>query len=90
MYPGEIRGKGRGLLNASVTKDWTIKERLTAQFRFEVFNLLNRTQYAAQGVNLGTPSAFGQATSTPDVAQGNSVVGSGGPREMQLALKFIF
>ncbi len=90
MYPGEIRGKGYGLLNASVTKDWKIKERFTTQFRFEVFNVLNRTQYGGVGVNLGTPSALGQATSTPDVQSGNAVTGSGGPREMQLALKLLF
>jgi hypothetical protein len=90
MYPGVLRGKGYGLLNVSVTKDWRIKERLTTQFRVEIFNVLNRTQYAGPGINLGTPSAFGQATSTPDVLSGNSVTGSGGPREAQLALKFIF
>jgi len=90
MYPGQLRGKGNGLLNVSVTKDWKIKERLTTQFRAEIFNVLNRTQYAGPGLNLGTPSAFGQATSTPDVLSGNSVTGSGGPREAQLALKFIF
>ena len=90
MYPGELRGKGAGLLNASVTKSWKIKERLTTQFRFEMFNLLNRTQYSGVGVNLGAPNNLGQATSTPDVVHGNSVVGSGGPREMQMALRFEF
>ena len=90
MYPNELRGKGFGLLNLSVTKNFTIKERLKAQFRWEIFNVLNRTQYAAPGVNLGTPSALGLAVSTPDVNHGNAVVGSGGPREMQLALRFDF
>jgi hypothetical protein len=90
MYPNELRGKGFGLLNLSVTKNWTIKERLKTQFRWEIFNVLNRTQYAAPGVNLGTPSALGLAVSTPDVNHGNAVVGSGGPREMQLALRFDF
>jgi hypothetical protein len=90
MYPSELRGKGYGLLNLSLTKNWTIKERLKTQFRWEIFNVLNRTQYSAPGVNLGTPSALGLATSTPDVTHGNAVVGSGGPREMQLALRFDF
>jgi hypothetical protein len=90
MYSSELRGKGYGLLNLSVTKDWKFKERYDAQFRWEVFNALNRTQYAAPGVNLGTPSALGEATTTPDVTHGNAVVGSGGPREMQLALRLTF
>lgn len=90
MYASELRGKGYGLLNFSVTKDWKFKERYDTQFRWEVFNALNRTQYAAPGVNLGTPSALGEATTTPDVTHGNAVVGSGGPREMQLALRLTF
>jgi hypothetical protein len=90
MYPGEIRGKGAGLLNASVTKSFRIKERVTTQFRFEIFNLLNRTQYSGVGTNFASPSSFGLASNTPDVSHGNSVVGSGGPREMQLALRFEF
>ncbi len=90
MTPNELRGKGNGLLNLSVTKDWKFKERLTTQFRFEVFNVFNRTQYASAGINLGAPSAFGLATATPDVTSGNAVVGSGGPREAQLALRLTF
>jgi hypothetical protein len=90
MYSSELRGKGYGLLNFSVTKDWRIKERYVTQFRWEVFNALNRTQYAAPGVNLGTPAALGLSTTTPDVTHGNAVVGSGGPREMQLALRLTF
>jgi hypothetical protein len=92
MYPSELRGKGAGILNASITKDWKIKERFTAQFRFEVFNVLNRTQYSQYllGANLGSPTAVGLANSTPDVAHGNAVVGSGGPLEEQLGLKFLW
>jgi hypothetical protein len=90
MTPNELRGKGNGIVNLSVTKDWKIRERLTTQFRFEVFNVFNRTQYASVGTNLGAPSAFGLATATPDVTSGNAVVGSGGPREAQMALRITF
>ena len=90
MRTGILRIPGLSLTNASVTKNWKIKERLTTQFRFEIFNLFNRTQYGAQGTNLGSPSTYGIATSTPDVAKGNAVIGEGGPREMQLGLKLIF
>jgi hypothetical protein len=86
----ELRARGERVLNLSLTKDFKIKERLTAQFRAESFNLLNRTQYATPSVNLGAPSTFGLAPSTPDVAKNNPVVGSGGPRAIQLALKLIF
>lgn len=93
MYASQLRGKGAGLLNASITKDWAVREKFSVQFRFEVFNVLNRTQYfdaSTAMLNLGAPATAGQATSTPDVAHGNAVVGSGGAREMQLALRFTF
>ena len=99
MTAGELRGPGVSLVDASVTKSWKIKERYTAQFRLEVFNLFNHTQYAgggpagnagATGNNPGIPTSFGLATSTPDVANGEAVTGSGGPREMQLGLKILF
>jgi hypothetical protein len=90
MNPDELRGPGFTQLNFSTTKDWKFKERFDAQFRFEVFNLLNRTQYGNIGLNLGAPSTFGLARSTPDVSQGSPVTGSGGPRAIQLGLKLLF
>ena len=90
MTPNELRGKAFHLVNFSVTKDWKITERLTTQFRFEAFNLLNQTQYGTVGVDLGSPGTFGLSQSTPDVEHGSPVVGSGGPREMQLALRLTF
>lgn len=90
MTPNELRGKAFHLVNFSVTKDWKIKERLTTQFRWEIFNLLNQTQYGTIGANLGQPRTFGLSQSTPDIEHGSPIVGSGGPREMQLALKFLF
>jgi len=90
MTPNQLRGKAFHLVNFSVTKDWKITERLTTQFRFEAFNLLNQTQYGTVGADLGSPSSFGRSQSTPDVEHGSPVVGSGGPREMQLALRLTF
>ena len=77
----------------SVFKNWKFKERLTAQFRAEFFNVLNHPTFANPGLN-GTndPSgaAFGGETSSPDVAAANPVLGTGGPRELQLGLKLLF
>lgn len=77
----------------SVFKNWTIKERLTAQFRAEFFNILNLTNYANPNlVGTNDPSAgqFGCACETPDVANTNPVLGSGAAREIQLGLKLLF
>ena len=90
MLPFSIHGPGEGIVNLSVTKDWKMRERYSAQFRFEVFNLFNRTQYSGAGVNLGSPNTFGLATSTPDVNTGAGIFGNGGPRDIQFGLKLLF
>ena len=90
MLPNTLHGPGLGLMDASITKDWKITERLTTQFRAEVFNLLNRTQYLGAGVDLGSPNAFGLAKNTPDVTRGDPIQGRGGPRSFELGLKILF
>ena len=59
--------------DVSVQKNWKFKERLTAQFRAEFFNVLNHPLFADVGSgHLATndPSqgaaAFGLANATPD------------------------
>jgi len=71
----------------SVNKLWKIKERYSAQFRVEFFNLLNHTDFSDPGLNPSN-SSFGFASSTPD--SGNPVLGSGGPRHIQFGLKLSY
>jgi hypothetical protein len=104
---GTLGNAGNGIFSGpvyrnvdfSVAKLWTLKERFSAQFRVEFFNLLNRTDFATPaggggGGNAGAdPSkglngGFGYATSTPDTS--NPVLGSGGPRHIQFGLKLTF
>ena len=79
----------------SVTKDFKIKERITAQFRGELFNVLNHPlfgQVDSGHLANNDPSAglLGVANETPDQAAGNPVLGSGANRDVQLGLKLIF
>jgi Carboxypeptidase regulatory-like domain/TonB dependent receptor len=81
----------------SVTKAFKFNERLSAQFRAEFFNILNRPIFAnptgGPGGGAGDPSAgigFGTQNATPDVLSSNPELGSGGPRSIQLGLKLIF
>lgn len=86
-----LRGKGFEEWDMSVSKNWKFKERLNAQFRAEFFNVLNQVNYApggTSGSSLSSPASFGLAASSPNSA--NPVVGSGGPREIQLGLKLTF
>jgi hypothetical protein len=85
-------------LDFSVAKNWHLGERLRAQFRAEFFNILNHPNFAnpyggqnGYGQNdPGAPGTFGCECATPDIAAANPAVGSGGPRSIQLGLKFIF
>ena len=87
----------------SVTKEFKFRERLTAQFRAEVFNILNRVNFANvfggpggsntftdPSANSGFAGPFGFQPETPDVASSNPVLGTGGPRAIQFGLKLLF
>jgi hypothetical protein len=83
----------------SVAKNWKFKERLTAQFRAEFFNVLNHPNFAnpfggQNGFGMNDPSVlatgFGCGCATPDGAASNPVIGSGGSRSIQLGLKLLF
>jgi Carboxypeptidase regulatory-like domain/TonB dependent receptor len=91
-----FRGPSYNNVDFSVSKDWKLKERLTAQFRVEFFNLFNRADFSStpssqNGSSVGLDpevAQFGCSCTTPDVA--NPVVGSGGPRHIQFALKLLY
>jgi hypothetical protein len=97
-----FRDTGFRNLDLSVTKRWKFKERLSAQFRAELFNALNHPNFAnpwggtsgygpASGFSdPSVPGNFGCGCNTPDVASANPVLGSGSARAIQLGLKFIF
>ncbi len=77
----------------SIFKSWKFKDRLTAQFRAEFFNLINHPQYQDQGQgsgntsSLGAPASFGNAQAE---AGAPSITGTGLPRRIQFGLKLIF
>jgi hypothetical protein len=99
--PNMFRGLPYYNVDLNITKVFKFKERLSAQFRAEFFNLFNRPQIANPyggpgGSNTYTdPTAaagasFGFQPATPDVVSSNPVLGSGGNRAMQLGLKILF
>jgi hypothetical protein len=94
-----FRDSGFHNWDLSVTKNWVFKERLTAQFRAEFFNVFNHPAFTnpngPAGAALNDPSAgfsgnFGCGCLTPDQAAPNPVLGAGGARSVQLGLKLIF
>jgi len=94
-----FRDSGFKNLDLSIFKTFTWRERYSAQFRAEVFNLFNKPLAAnpygssngyGVGNDLSAGSGFGCGCATPDVAAGNPSLGSGGARAMQLGLKLSF
>jgi hypothetical protein len=103
---------GRNALRASdfrqfdfaLYKNTPVNERVTAQFRVEMYNLPNHPNfcnpllpnYFVAADNNGINSATGRGqgflpiTATADVGVGNPFLGGGGPRGIQLAVKFMF
>jgi Carboxypeptidase regulatory-like domain/TonB dependent receptor len=97
MGRNTFRGDGLHVWDFSVIKDWKFTERWAGEFRFEVFNILNQTQYGNPQFNgaggndpFGVPNQFGTANETPDVANNNPTIGSGAARTIQLGFRIAF
>jgi len=71
------RGPGRANVDLGIYKKFKIRERITSEFRFEMFNAFNR-------VNLSNPTAT--VTSTNFMR----ITGAGDPRILQFALRFVW
>jgi hypothetical protein len=90
---GDFFGPGFTQLDLSVIKDLLIHERFKAQFRVEVFNILNHPNFdsptlAGDGANIWTPSgaaSFGLIENTV-----GRTIGFGTARQIQLAFKLTF
>jgi len=95
--PLTFGNSGRNIVNGpnfknydfSVIKNTKIREQASVQFRAEFFNIFNRPNFALPN-NVLTSPAFGSLFQTPDVAQNNVGLGSGGPRVIQFGLKLSF
>jgi hypothetical protein len=101
MGRNQLFGPGFGDVDFTVLKDTPINERVSTQFRIEIFNLFNR-------INLGSPTFTGTNgiySNVPYGGSGNSGfpigstngsqfglpgIGPGEPFNVQLALKVIF
>jgi hypothetical protein len=68
-----------------MSKDTTITERVKLQFRTEVFNVFNRTQFDQPGNLLQDSGTFGFSTATVGRADGTTSA-----RQLQFGLKLMF
>jgi hypothetical protein len=98
IKPNIWRDTGFKNMDFSITKLFTVKERLKVEARVEIFNILNHINFSnpsgGPGGAIGDPSAgppnVGFVGLTPDTYSSNPQLGSGGERAMQLGLKLSF
>jgi hypothetical protein len=86
---GFVVGPGYGDVDLSFLKNIPIKERLHGQFRFEMFNIFNRTNLSGPSGTVGS-SSFGQTSDTVGDAGGDPGIGPGEPFNSQVALKILW
>jgi hypothetical protein len=92
--------------DVAIYKNTPINERVTVQFRADIFNIVNHPNFAnpylpafiadaafngfTQSGNREVGAGSLPITATGDVGVGNPFLGGGGPRGIQLAVKFTF
>ncbi len=77
---GTVLGPAFNTTDASLFKNFNIREADRLELRFEVFNLFNEAHFSQPGLTSDSPSTFGRITSTVGNDQ----------RVIQLAAKFAF
>jgi hypothetical protein len=88
-----FRGPGFRDWDFSVSKIWKLNERVGIQFRGEVFNILNHPSFDVFSLNndVSDPTSVGTPAFTPDLGSAsNPVLGTGGPRHIQLGVKVLW
>ena len=91
---GSIRGRSTTNVDFSIAKNWRFKERYGFQFRGEMFNVFNHTNFGrtdayVNNLNLqgnSTLSNFGKSTN----GSFGTIGRAGDPREIQFGFKFTF
>ena len=84
----QFYGPGFNALDFSIIKSTHITEKVSAEFRVEIFNLFNRLNLSGPDTSIDdTGSTFGQISGTVQ-AYNSPGIGNGEPRNTQLALKF--
>jgi outer membrane receptor protein involved in Fe transport len=97
-------GPGFAQFDFGISKNTKIGDRVNMNLRLDMFNVFNHPNFSnpvlpafgvdflANGIDpiTGRGTGFLASTATPDVALGNPFLGGGGPRNLQLSLKFSF
>ncbi len=83
-----VYGPGYAALDLSIFKNIPITPRVRSQLRVEMFNILNRVNFAQPGSRVG--GGLGTIGDTIGDSRGSPGIGPGEPFNMQLAFKVLF
>jgi hypothetical protein len=83
LLDAQTRGSRLATRDFSAVKDTTVHERLTLQFRGEIFNLLNRANFNTPNLVVFTPSGVSGTAGAINSTATTS-------RQVQLALKLLW
>ncbi|MBV8820998.1 MAG: TonB-dependent receptor [Acidobacteriaceae bacterium] len=81
-----FRGPALWQADAALAKDLSLTERVHFVLRADVFNLLNRAQYANPAANVSAPSTFGEILTTVNT----TATGTGTARQIQFTARVRF
>ena len=84
-----LYGPSTQQVDFSVFKNNRISEHVNLQLRVEIFNLFNTRDLSLPSNTVGS-SGLGQVTQTLDLYNGAPGIGTGAPRNVQLAAKLVF
>ena len=82
----QFRGPGVNNWDVAIFKNFPIREQMRMQFRWELYNVFNHTQFSG----LDATARFDPATGEQVNRRFGEFTGARDPRQMQLALRFYF
>ena len=84
-----LRGPGKVNMDASVFRNFKVKERITLQFRAEAFNVSNTPQFGNPGTDASAPTRNGDGTIRA-LNNYTEVASASNERQLRLAIKILF
>jgi hypothetical protein len=81
-----FRGPALWQIDIALQKRIAVRERMALVLRGEVFNALNRAQYGNPLADISAPTTFGRITTLVNTTP----VGSGTPRQIEIAARLVF
>jgi hypothetical protein len=84
----EFRQSGRNQTDLSVSKNWTFNGTQRFQFRADMINAFNHTQWAADPTATGLDNTCTASLTTCNARTFGQILSTRAPREIQLGLKF--